>query len=165
MAKRASTKKAAKKVAKAVAGTPVEFEGEILARAAADYAESKKAEDIVILDARGISPVTDYFVICTATSQPQLRAVRNEICEKLVENHGVRPLVRDDNLESSWLILHYGDVMVHIFLKEKREFYALEDLWNDAPRVAWSPPARSAAPKKKAARKAAKKRVARPELD
>lgn len=163
MAKRAFTKRAARKVAKAVAGAPAEFEGEILARAAADYADSKKAEDIVILDARGISPVTDYFVICTASSQPQLRAVRNEIWEKLVENHGIRPLVRDDNLDSFWLILHYGDVMVHIFLKEKREFYALEDLWNDAPLVAWSPPTPSAAPRKKTTRKGGKKPVKRPE--
>lgn len=127
-----------------------------MARAAADYADAKKAEDIVILDARGISPVTDYFVICTVTSLPQLRAVRNEIWEKLIEDHGVRPLVREDNLESMWLVLHYGDVMVHIFLKEKREFYALEDLWNDAPRVKWAPASPPSA-KKKVARKAARK--------
>ncbi len=157
MAKKASTKKAAKKAAKKTPAAPPKFEGEIMARAAADYADAKKAEDIVILDARGISPVTDYFVICTVTSSPQLRAVRNEISEKLAENHGVRPLVREDNLESLWLILHYGDVMVHIFLKEKREFYALEELWNDAPRVPWVPPAPPAAPKKKPVRKAAKK--------
>lgn len=156
MAKKASTRKAAKKPAKKTPDAPPKFEGEILARAAADYADAKKAEDIVILDARGISPVTDYFVICSVTSPPQLRAVRNEIWEKLIENHGVRPLVRDDNLESLWLILHYGDVMVHIFLKEKRAFYALEDLWNDAPRVEWSPPAPPAASKKKASRKVAK---------
>jgi ribosome-associated protein len=157
MAKKASTKKAAKKAAKKTPAAPPKFEGEIMARAAADYADAKKAEDIVILDARGISPVTDYFVICTVTSSPQLRAVRNEVREKLAENHGVRPLVREDNLESLWLILHYGDVMVHIFLKEKREFYALEELWNDAPRVPWAPPAPPAAPKKRSARKVAKK--------
>ncbi len=123
-----------------------------MARAVADYADAKKAEDIVILDARGISPVTDYFVICTVTSMPQLRAVRNEIWEKLIEHHGVRPLVRDDNFGSLWIILHYGDVMVHIFLREKREFYSLEDLWNDAPRVQWAPPLPPAA-KKRAKRK------------
>ncbi|MCE9518669.1 MAG: ribosome silencing factor [Verrucomicrobia bacterium] len=161
MAKKASTKKAAKKATKKAAkktAAPVPTsEGELLARAAADYADTKKAEDIVILDARGISPITDYFVICTVSSLPQLRAVRNEVWEKLIEHHGIRPLVRDDNFESMWLILHYGDVMVHIFLKEKREFYALEDLWNDAPRVKWSPPGPPAAAKKKVARKAVKK--------
>lgn len=160
MARKASTKKAAKKATKkaamkSVAAAPVS-EGELIARATADYADAKKAEDIVILDARGISPITDYFVICTVTSMPQLRAVRNEVWEKLIEHHGIRPLVRDDNFESLWLILHYGDVMVHIFLKEKREFYGLEDLWNDAPRVKWSPPAPPVAVKKRVARKAAK---------
>ncbi len=161
MAKKAPTKKAAKKATKksakksakkAVAAAPAISEGELTARAAADYADAKKAEDIVILDARGISPITDYFVICTVTSLPQLRAVRNEVWEKLIEHHGIRPLVRDDNFESMWLILHYGDVMVHIFLKEKRDFYALEDLWNDAPRVKWSPPGPPAAAKKKVAK-------------
>jgi ribosome-associated protein len=152
MAKKASPKKPAKKAAaKKTAAAPPKFEGEIMARAAADYADAKKAEDIVILDARGISPVTDYFVICTVNSLPQLRAVRNEIWEKLIEHHGLRPLVRDDNFESLWIILHYGDVMVHIFLKEKRDFYGLEELWNDAPRVAWAPPVPP--PAKKTAKK------------
>jgi ribosome-associated protein len=162
MAKKASTRKTSpnKKAEKAEKAGPPKFEGEVLARAIAEYADAKKAEDIVILDARGISPITDFFVICTVTSLPQLRAVRNEIWEKLIEHHGVRPLVREDNLESLWLVLHYGDVMAHIFLKDKREFYALEDLWNDAPRVQWSAPvtaAAVAAPKKKIARKALKK--------
>jgi ribosome-associated protein len=157
MAKKATTRKAAKKTEKAPDAAPPRFEGEVLARAIADYADAKKAEDIVILDARGISPITDFFVICTVTSLPQLRAVRNEIWEKLIEIHGVRPLVREDHLESLWLVLHYGDVMAHIFFKEKREFYALEDLWNDAPRVKWSPPVAAAAPKKKVARKVSKK--------
>lgn len=159
MAKKATTRKTS--TSKRTVPAPPKFEGELLARAAAGYAESKKAEDIVILDARGISPVTDYFVICSVTSLPQLRAVRNEIWEKLIENHGTRPLVREDNLESLWLILHYGDVMVHIFLKEKRAFYALEDLWNDAPRVEWQPLGPPAGSKRKATRKIAKKRAAR----
>lgn len=110
-----------------------------MARAAADYADDKKAEDIIILDVRGISPVTDYFVICTASSAPHLRAVRDEVWDKFRIDHDVRPLARDENLESHWLILHYGDVMVHVFQRDKREFYALEELWNDAPRVDWSP--------------------------
>ena len=156
MAKKASTRKAGtgkksdKKSDRTVETPTPRFEGEVMARAIADYADAKKAEDIVILDARGISPITDYFVICSVASLPQLRAVRYEIWEKMIEEHGIRPLVREDNLESLWLVLHYGDVMAHIFLRDRREFYALEDLWNDAPRVKWSPPA---APGSKKARR------------
>ena len=130
-----------------------------MARAAAEYADNKKAEDIVIMDVRGISPVTDYFLICSVSSLPQLRAVRDEIWEKFQTEHHLRPIARDENFESLWLILHYGDVMVHIFHQDKRAFYALEELWNDAPRVPWSPAPPPAAAKKKTARKAAKKKV------
>jgi ribosome-associated protein len=129
-----------------------------MACAAAEYADDKKAEHIVILDMREISPITDYMVVCSAGSLPQLRAVRDEIEDKFRENHGLRPLAGDRNLESGWLIQHYGEVMVHIFLPEKREFYSLEDLFNDAPQVPWSPkPAPGA---KKVARKTAVKKKA-----
>jgi ribosome-associated protein len=159
MAKKAASKKVAQPVA-----VPSKFEGEAMARAAANYADDKKADDIVIMDVRGISPVTDYFVICSVTSMPQLRAVRDEIEYQFKTEHHARPLAGDRNLESLWLILHYGDVMVHIFHKDKRDFYALEDLWSDAPMVEWSPtlPAPAAATAKKApARKAAKKAAAK----
>ena len=155
MAKKASSKKAAKKAAKPA---PLKFEGEVMARAAADYADDKKAENIVILDVRGISPVTDYFVICEASSMPHLRAVRDEVEGKFFEEHRLHPIARDVNYESLWIILHYGDVMVHVFHKEKREFYALEELWSDAPRVDWEPkppPAAKKVTRKRAAKKAA----------
>jgi ribosome-associated protein len=152
MAKKASSKKAAKKTAEA---SPKRFGGEVMACAAAEYADDKKAEEIVILDMREISPVTDFMVVCSASSLPQLRAVRDEIEDKFRENHHVRPLAGDRNLESGWLIQHYGDVMVHIFLPEKREFYLLEELYNDAPRVPWSPKPAPAA--KKVTRKRAAK--------
>lgn len=153
MAKKASSKKASKKVAKAAPA----FGGEVMARAAADAADSKKAEDVTILDLRGMSPLTDFLVITTANSLPHLRAVRDEVEGEFRDKHNVRPIVRDGSPESHWMILHYGDVVVHVFLKEKREFYALEDFWSDAPRLTWEPPAPPAA--KKAARKAAKKAV------
>jgi ribosome-associated protein len=148
MAKKAASKKTAKPTTAAVTS---KFEGEAMARAAANYADDKKAEDIVIMDVRGISPVTDYFVICSVTSMPQLRAVRDEIEYQFKTEHNARPLAGDRNLESLWLILHYGDVMIHVFHKEKRDFYALEDLWSDAPMVSWSPtlPAAAAATAKK----------------
>ncbi|TLD69437.1 ribosome silencing factor [Phragmitibacter flavus] len=112
-------------------------DGELMAFAAATYAEDKKAEDIVIMDMRGISPVTDYYVLCTANSMPHLRAVRNELRDRFWEEQTLKPVAADENFESLWIILHYGDVMVHIFHKDRRDFYALEELWGDAPQVEW----------------------------
>lgn len=110
-----------------------------MAFAAATFADDKKAEDIVIMDVQGISPVADYFVICTATSMPHLKAIRNEVKDRFWVEHNRKPIAVDEKMESLWIILHYGDVMVHVFHKEKRDFYALEELWGDAPRVSWQP--------------------------
>jgi ribosome-associated protein len=109
--------------------------GEETARLCAKYADDKKAEDITILDVRGLSPITDYFVICTASSPPHLRAIQSEIDDQMIVEHGMRPRWRDTNYESQWLVLDYGDVMVHMFQQEKREFYGLEQLWSDAKKV------------------------------
>ena len=127
--KKASSKKVSKKPA------APKFEAEVMARAAAEYADNKKAEDTVILDLRGISTVTDFMVICSVASMPQLRAVRDEVWDEFWRNHQLKPIASDTNLESLWIILHYGQVMVHVFLAERRDFYALEDLWSDAPRA------------------------------
>ena len=128
--------------------------GEEQARLCAKYADDKKAEDIVILDVRGISPITDYFVICTASSPPHLRAVQGEIDDMMIHEHGQRPRWRDTNYESEWLVLDYADVMVHVFQTEKREFYALEQLWGDAKRVEFTPePPPAPAPAAKRAKK------------
>lgn len=123
-------------MAKTAKKKPLELEGLELARMCAHYAEDKKAEDVVILDVSGLSPITDYLVVCTATSSPHLRAVRDEVTEKMKEDHKRAALVNDGNLESQWLVVGYPNVIVHVFTREKREFYAIEDLWNDAPRVA-----------------------------
>lgn len=140
---------------------------EAMAYAAATYVDDKKAEDVVIMDVRGISPVTDYYVICTATSMPHLKAVSNEVRERFWQEHRRHPIASDEKMESLWLIQHYGDVMVHIFHKDKRDFYALEELWGDAPRLAWTPAAppemlslEKKAPAKKDAKKTAAKKVA-----
>ena len=109
--------------------------GEQTAQLCAKYADDKKAEHIVIIDVRGLSPITDYFVICTASSAPHLRAIQSEIDEWMHTNHGQAPYWRDDNFESQWLILDYSDVMVHIFQEEKREYYSLEELWGDGKPV------------------------------
>ncbi|HEY6111100.1 MAG TPA: ribosome silencing factor [Chthoniobacterales bacterium] len=108
---------------------------EDLAKTCAELASNKKAEDIVVLDLRGISTFTDFFVICSANSEPQLKAIAKEIETRLKEDHAVRPAAIDGFPASQWIVLDYLEVVVHIFHRDKRAFYSLEDLWGDAPRV------------------------------
>ena len=116
-----------------------ETPGSALARAVADAADLKKAENVVILDVRGLSMITDFLVIASGSSMPHLRAIRNEISERIREDREEKPHSAQGMAESQWMLLDYGDVVAHIFLNEKRELYALEDLWSDAPRLAWTP--------------------------
>ncbi|MFC5455622.1 ribosome silencing factor [Prosthecobacter fluviatilis] len=132
-----------------------------IARACALYADDKKAENIRILDLRGLSPISDYFVLCTALSTPQLRAVRDEIVQRMKEEHQTPPTVKDGNFESQWIILVYGSVMVHILTPEKREYYALEELWGDAPELALTVEAPAPEPKEPKPKKVAKKAPAK----
>jgi len=78
-------------------------------------------------------------VICSGTSEPHLKAIAAEIEERLRDEHGVRAVSVDGFPESQWIVLDYLQVIVHVFRREKREFYSLEDLWGDAPRLAWEP--------------------------
>ncbi len=100
-----------------------------------EFAASKKAEDIVGLDLRGLSSFTDFFVICSGTSEPHLKAIAGEIQDRLKKDHGVRPLAVDGYPLSQWIVIDYQDVIVHIFHEQKRAFYSLEDLWSDAGRL------------------------------
>jgi len=100
-----------------------------------EYADDKKAEDIVILDVRDVSSVTDYFVIASGTSEPHLRAVVEEITDQLRERHEVRPRAVDGTLQAAWIVLDYFDVIVHVMRRDVRERYDLESLWGDAPRI------------------------------
>jgi ribosome-associated protein len=100
-----------------------------------ELADAKKAENIVILDMRTLTPVTDYFVICTGTSEPHVRAIVDEMADKLRTHHQQRPRAIDGTLPASWIVLDYLDVMVHVMRAESRERYNLEGLWGDAPRV------------------------------
>ena len=90
-----------------------------------------------MLDLRGISTFTDFFVICSANSEPQLKAIANEIETRLKQDHAVRPTAIDGFPASQWIVLDYLEVVVHIFHRDKRGFYSLEDLWGDARRVEW----------------------------
>ena len=108
---------------------------EALARLCAQYAADKHAEAIAVLDLRDISTFTDFFVICSGSSEPQLKAIAGEIADRLREEHQIRPHAVDGLPLSQWMVLDLGDVVVHILHPAKRELYSLEDLWNDAPRV------------------------------
>lgn len=99
------------------------------------YADNKKAEHTVILDVRELSSVADYFVICSGTSEPHLRAISEEITNQLRVEHKLRPRAVDGTLQTGWIVLDYFDVIVHVMRKEVRDKYDLEALWGDAPRV------------------------------
>ncbi len=109
-----------------------------VAIAAARAASDKQAEDIVILDVHGIIVITDHFVICTASSQRQIRTVIDAI-EAALRDMGVKPVRREGEPEAGWWLLDYVDVVVHVFGQEERAYYDLERLWSDAPRLAWAP--------------------------
>ena len=100
-----------------------------------DLAENKKAENVVILDVHEISSITDYFVIASGTSEPHLRAISDEIDEKLSREHQIRTRAVDGTLQTGWLVLDYFDVIVHVMRSDVRERYNLEGLWGDAPQL------------------------------
>lgn len=103
---------------------------EVAVRAAKD----KKATDPVIMDLRGISSVTDYFVICSGRSDANVKAIANTVEEKLREA-GLRPFGIEGRREGTWILMDYVDFVLHIFHHEKRLNYSLEELWKDAKRV------------------------------
>jgi ribosome-associated protein len=105
-----------------------------LAKHCRDIALDKKALDPLLLDVRKISTVADYFLILSGTSEPHLKAIADEIQRRL-RDAGVRALHHDGYPHSRWVVMDYGDVMIHIFHPEMRERYGLEHLWGDAKRV------------------------------
>jgi ribosome-associated protein len=109
-----------------------------------ESAENKKGENIVVLDVHEVSSITDYFVLVSGTSEPHLRAISDEILNRLRDDEDIRPRTVDGSLQTAWLVLDYFDVIVHVMRADVRERYDLEGLWGDAPKVK---------PKKKAVRK------------
>ena len=104
---------------------------EQVASLAAEAAEDKKARDVIILDIHDISVICDYFVICSGMSSTQVKAVAENVEEKL-EEYGIRKLRIEGLKEARWILLDYGSVVVHVFQEQDREFYNLEHLWGDA---------------------------------
>lgn len=107
-----------------------------IAAAAARAAADKQAQDVVVLDVHELIVITDYFVLCTGTSDRQVKTLVEEI-EKALRTLGEKPVRREGEQESRWVLLDYVDVVVHVFAEEEREFYDLERLWRDAPRLGW----------------------------
>jgi len=100
-----------------------------------ECADNKKAKDIVVLDVRKLSSVTDFFVIASGISEPHLRAILEEITDRLRKEHDVRPRAVDGTVHGAWVVLDFFDVIVHLMRADVRERYDLESLWGDAPRV------------------------------
>jgi ribosome-associated protein len=99
-----------------------------------EVASEKLAEDIVMLDLRGVAPFADYFVIMSADSSRQIEALEEDLTDAL-EKAQVRRFHREGSPASGWVLLDFSDVIVHIFGPEEREFYGLERLWSRAPQV------------------------------
>jgi len=95
--------------------------------------QDKKGEDIISLDLRDIpEAICDFFIICSGNSKPQIKAITEEIDMKVKETHKENPYHREGITNMEWVILDYFDIVVHVFEKEKRAFYKLDELWSDA---------------------------------
>ncbi len=97
-------------------------------------ADSLKAEEIVALDLRGLTIIADFFIICTGNSSIQLRAITDRVEERMREQ-GFKKLRVEGYQEATWILLDYGDVVVHVMAAEQRAFYSIEEFWSEAPRL------------------------------
>ena len=106
-----------------------------IAQVAAAAADSKKAEDIVLIDLSGKTDVCDYFLICTGGNNRQVDAIVDEVRAKVSKNCELQPISTEGREGLRWVLVDYGCVVIHVFTPEMRDFYRLERLWGDAPRV------------------------------
>lgn len=107
---------------------------------AADAIFNKKGQDIVLLDVEDLFVLTDVFVIATGTSRPHVQSLAEYVEEKFKEAVDLKPLRREGKAEGEWVLLDYGDIIVHVFQGGAREFYGLERLWADSEKVDWTEP-------------------------
>jgi ribosome-associated protein len=107
---------------------------------AADAIFNKKGMDIVLLDVEGLFVLSDVFVIATGTSRPHVQSLAEHVEERMSQELGVKPLRSEGRTEAEWVLLDFGDVIVHLFQASAREFYGLERLWADAAKVDWAEP-------------------------
>ena len=100
----------------------------------AKFLDSKKAIDIKILEIKDLTIIADYFVICSGESTTQVKAL-SEYLEEMMDKEGIKPMGIEGFSFAHWILMDYGDVIVHVFLDEQRRYYDLERLWLDAPRI------------------------------
>ena len=112
-----------------------QVQSEQLARQLATIADSKKAEEVIVLDMRKLVAYTDFLAICTARNERQARAIIDEVRVRVKRESGLLPGGVDGGGEAGWTILDYLDCVLHVFTPEARERYGLEELWRDAPRL------------------------------
>lgn len=112
-----------------------------MARVAANAIFDKKGSDIVLLDVEDSFFLSDIFVIATGSSRTNVQALADHVEEKLALTHDVKPLRVEGRTEGEWVLVDYGDIIVHLFQSAAREFYSLERLWGDAGRITWEEPA------------------------
>ena len=117
--------------------------------AAAKICDSKKASDIVVLDVRKLTTISDWFVVCSVTNERQSRAIADQLRVSMRDEEGLRELGVEGIQDGRWILQDFGAVVVHVFHESQRGFYDIEGLWADAPRLKWAP-----APAKKKAKKA-----------
>lgn len=113
-------------------------------RAAALAADEKKAENIVAFDVSDSLAITDAFMVASAPNERQVSAVVDAIEDKLIQEHKVKPLRREGRGEGRWVLLDFGDIVIHVLHDEDRAFYALERLWGDSPKISLNLPEQAA---------------------
>lgn len=102
---------------------------------AAEAAADKKAADVIAMFVGDLLVVTDYFVIATGANDRQVSSIADEIEEQLRVKCGIKPIGREGERENTWVLLDFGDLVIHVFQPQERDFYRLEKLWSDAPRL------------------------------
>ena len=106
-----------------------------LAREIVDLVEDRKAEDILLLDLRPDNIIADFFIICSGDNERHLRALTEIVRFEVKEKYQKLPFTNEGTYQNGWVVMDYGDVVVHFFSPEKRDFYALEELWDAASKV------------------------------
>ena len=109
-----------------------------LAQVAASAADEKQGTDIMVLDVGDVLAITELFVVATASNSRQVGAIQSEVSHKVREKLGRSPLRSEGTVEQQWVLIDYGDVVIHIFAQEAREFYEIERLYTDVPQLPWN---------------------------
>lgn len=111
-----------------------------MARAAANALYAKNGTDIVLLDVEEAFFLSDVFVIATGSSDTNVQALADHVKEHLAQVHDTKPLRVEGRTQGEWVLVDFGDVIVHLFQEESRDYYSLERLWGDAGRIEWNEP-------------------------